>query len=133
MIYNYKNKKEEDRTWVLQQFVISVLRRASYRTPMRAAALDKARVKRGVYKCAECKKEFKKKDIAIDHKAPVIDPKTGHTTWDKFIKRLFCKPNGLQILCNTGKSSCHKVKTKAENAERRVTAKKKKVKNEDKN
>lgn len=120
LIYPYTTKKDgKEKTWVLQAAVISGLRRMSYRTPMRAAALDKARVKRGVYKCAKCKKQFKKKDIAIDHVAPVIDVKTGFTSFDKYIKRLFCHDKGLQVLCNTGKDSCHKIKTKKENATRR--------------
>lgn len=113
--------------WVLDAFLFSGLRRMSYRTPLRAAALSAARVKRGKYKCAKCGNVFGRKQIAVDHVDPVVDPKTGFVDWNQYIKRLFCAVDKLQILCNNGKTSCHKIKSKEENAERRKTAKKDKV------
>ena len=62
------------------------------------------------YQCALCKDEFTQKDVQVYHIKPVIDPKTGFTTWDKYIKRLFCDETNLQVLCIT----CHKIKTKEE-------------------
>jgi 5-methylcytosine-specific restriction endonuclease McrA len=44
----------------------------------------------------------------------------GFTTWDDYIKRMF--EGKLQPLCET----CHKAKSKIENAERRATKKAKK-------
>lgn len=117
MIYEYKTAKGEDRMWVLDAFLFSGLRRLSYRTPMRNAALSAARVERGKYKCAKCKNIFNKKQVAIDHINTVI-PVTGFTTWEEYINRLFCEDIKLQVLCNNGKNSCHKLKTKLENKNR---------------
>ncbi len=122
MIYEYKNAKGEPRKWVLQQFLISGLRRMSYKTPMRADALKNARVKRGKYKCAMCLQIFGKRQICVDHIQPVISTKKGFTTWDSYIKKLFCTPQGLQILCR----KCHNIKSKGENKERRKNYKNKK-------
>lgn len=115
MIYEYKTAKGEPRKWILQQFVISGLRRLSYKTPMRAAALTAARVERGKYKCAICQEIYTKRRICVDHIEPVLDTNLGFTTWDSYIERLFCTPQKLQILCK----SCHNAKSKAENKDRR--------------
>lgn len=112
--------------WVLKAFLFSALRRASYRTPYRQECLKKYRIKRGYYTCAECKNIFRKKDIAIDHIDPVINPLTGFLDWNEYINRLFCDETGLQVLCNNGKESCHKRKTKLENKARRLSKGKKK-------
>ena len=95
-------------------FIVASLRRASYRWPPRNSALRNARIQRNVYVCKKCLKEFPKPEIAIDHKIPVVSLE-GFTTWDEYIKRLFCEEAGFQILCHP----CHKEKTVAENAARR--------------
>ena len=94
----------------LKIFVISTLRRASYRWPSRTEALMKARVSRGIYKCSLCDGEFGRKEIQVDHIEPVI-PLEGWVGWDSFIDRLYCKSEGLSILCKP----CHKTKTYLEN------------------
>lgn len=81
----------------------------------RSDALRAARVERNTYKCAACQKLFPNKEVRVDHILPVVDPATGFTTWDDYIDRMFCGPEGLQILCKP----CHKIKTQAENASRR--------------
>lgn len=124
MIVEYTNKKGQLKKWILQVAVISGLRRLSYRTPMRAAAMTAARIERGKYRCASCKQIFGRKSIAVDHVHPVVNPKTGFVGFDDYIKRLFCPSSGLQILCNDGKTSCHKIKSKTENKIRRTTKKK---------
>lgn len=96
-------------------WMIAQLRRISYRWAPRSKAKSKARIKRGVYRCAKCKGEFGRKEIAVDHKKPVIDPKKGFTSYDDVIKRLFCEEKGFQVLCK----KCHKVKTNKENKRRR--------------
>ena len=95
-------------------WLIAQLRRISYRWPPRNEAMKKARVDRGQYKCAKCKKVFHRSLIQLDHIKPVVDPKTGFTTWDKFIKRLFCGEDGFQVLCK----DCHKKKTEKEDKTR---------------
>lgn len=97
------------------------LRRGSYRYPPRNEAMAKAKVDRGRWMCAYCKAVFTRKEIQVDHKKPVIDPKTGFTTWDNFINRLFCDSDEMQVLCK----SCHSVKTKIENESRKSVKKKK--------
>lgn len=127
MIVEYTTAKGVKKKWVLQAAVFSALRRLSYRTPMRSAVMAEARVSRGKYKCAICKKIFGRKQIAIDHIEPVNNPLTGFTTWDDYINRLFCPAGGLNLLCNNGKQSCHKLKSKEENKVRSDTRKKKKL------
>lgn len=59
------------------------------------------------YKCAMCGKAFPQNQVQVDHISPVV-PASGFTTWDKFIERLFCEKDNLQVLCK----ACHKKKTK---------------------
>ena len=96
-------------SWLIQQ-----LRRISVRWPEVTKAKARARISRGVYECALCKEEFGVKHIQVDHRNPVVDPYTGFTGWDNFIKRLFVDAEDLQILCKP----CHKTKTAKENASR---------------
>lgn len=61
------------------------------------------------YKCAECKKWHKAKDVSVDH----IVPAGSLNTYDDlvpFVQRLFCSVEGLQVLCRT----CHNTKTQQE-------------------
>ena len=95
----------------LKNYLISVLRRASYRTPMRQQAFVAARVDRNTYTCAECKKTFARGEVKVDHIVPVRAVDNPDWTWDEFIARLFCDHTGLQILCEQD----HTVKTKMEN------------------
>lgn len=76
------------------------------------------------YECNLCHKKFSRKDICVDHNPPVIDIIKGFESYDVYAKRLYCSLTSLQVLCNSGSNSCHKVKTKYENSIR------KKVKNE---
>lgn len=98
----------------LKQFITWTLRKATYRTKARRDALRAARVERNTYKCAACQKLFPNKEVRLDHIEPCINPETGFTTWDDYIARMFCGPEGLQVLCLED----HKAKTKAENARR---------------
>jgi 5-methylcytosine-specific restriction endonuclease McrA len=61
------------------------------------------------YECASCARSFLKKDIQIDH----IDPIGSFKSLDdisRFINRLYCSYDNLQVLCK----SCHKTKTAQE-------------------
>lgn len=103
-------------TWTKAKWtawIKNILRRGSYRWPPRYEAIKAAKVERGVYMCRGYGRRahrVRHKEIQIDHIVPVIDPATGHTTFDKYINRLFCEADNLQILC----LSCHKAKTKNE-------------------
>lgn len=93
----------------LKYYVISVLRRASYRWAPRSAAKKNARLSRGIYKCNICKKETVAKEIKMDHIHPIV-PVTGWDNWEGYFERLFCSEEGFQAIC----SGCHNDKTKGE-------------------
>ena len=61
------------------------------------------------YRCAKCKKAYVQKSVQVDHITPVV-LKNKPSSWDVYVKRLFCEKENLQVLCKT----CHKVKTKKE-------------------
>jgi len=94
----------------VKPLVISSLRSTSIRWGPRNEALKLARKERGIYCCEECKEEFKRKEIVIDHTDPVIDPSIGWVNWDTFINRLFCPVENFQALCR----SCHSIKSDIE-------------------
>ena len=58
------------------------------------------------YKCAECNKWHKKTQVQVDH----IVPCGSFNKFEElgaFAERMFCEPEGLQVLCE----SCHYFKT----------------------
>lgn len=107
-----------------ESFIKSTLRKGTTRWPPKYEVLNAAKRGKQVnqesgrlaehYHCAECGKLFPAKLVVVDHIAPVV-PVTGFISWDDVISRMFCSADGLQVLCKT----CHAVKTKAENAQRR--------------
>ena len=122
-------KKKKPAKFNPKNWLISTLRRASYRWPSRNEALKLARIDRGLYKCASCNGTFKNKEVIIDHIETVvpltgfpIHPATGTEDWTIFINRLFCPVEGFQILCNT----CSDIKTIQEDEMRKFYKLKKK-------
>ena len=103
------------KTFNFKSYIVAILRRASYRNPQRSEALRRARIARNMYVCNSCGDKKGRKEIAVDHINPVV-PVTGWVSFDDFIYRLFCGVDQLQVLCKI----CHKVKSKAENKERRA-------------
>lgn len=99
----------------LKRFLISQLRRISYKWPPYGAAWKRAWVSRGFYKCAGCEELFSRKELALDHINPVV-PVTGWDGIESYLERLFCGIDGYQVLC---KDKCHAEKTLAENRRRR--------------
>lgn len=104
-----------------KSFIISALRGATKRWGPRNEAKKEANVRRGFYKCAECKEVVPLKvkrngrmvtNIHIDHIVPMVDPAVGFTNWDEYIERMFCEKDGLQVLCR----DCHDVKCSEERA-----------------
>jgi 5-methylcytosine-specific restriction endonuclease McrA len=116
----------------LKTWLIPKLRRLSYQWPSRRLALVRARVSRGLYECAECKREGRTglwgpKEISMDHIEPVVDL-NGWDSWDDVLARLFCSPDDFQCLCH----DCHDKKTEKENQVRKEQKiKKKKLDNDD--
>ena len=62
------------------------------------------------YKCADCLKDYPASTVQVDHIDPIINPKTGFTTWDEVVNNMFCEVGNLQVLCLT----CHCAKTAQE-------------------
>ena len=103
------------------------MRKGTYKWRPRNEALSEARVERGKYRCAGCKEIVGRKEIQIDHKDPVVDPKVGWVSLDLYAERMFCEKENLQALCKT---KCHSEKSRLERgeaAQRRANEKKKKL------
>lgn len=99
----------------LQKWLIQWLRRGSYRTGVYSEVKSRARVSRGSYRCAYCKKLFRNGEYAVDHIAPVVDTARGFVDWNTYISRLYVAADGLQLLCH----ECHTEKSTRENRRRR--------------
>ncbi len=100
-------------------FVKNQLRGASWKWFPTGEVLKRARTRKGFYTCNGCKQEVtatividakRVKNVFVDHEPPVIDPRTGFTTWDSFVNNLYCEEDSLQILCK----ECHDTKSKEE-------------------
>lgn len=113
-----------------RSYIVSSLRTASLRwgpriDRLKSAACGKAlnpatgRL-RTIYRCEDCRGEFARDEVKIDHIEPAVDPDKGWQSWDEYITRMFPEVEGFQILCEI----CHKEKTKKENEQRKENRKK---------
>ena len=100
----------------LKSWLISTLRRASYRWIPRSEALKAAKIARNQYVCNICKSVRGRKDVTLDHIIPIVLV-TGWDSWDGVMTRLFCSKEEFQVIC---KKPCHSDKTKKENQERKL-------------
>jgi len=118
----------------LKTFIISVLRRATFKWKSRTAAYNAAKIQTGAFKtgrakyswqCAKCEQLFKSKEICMDHVDPVV-PIAGWQSGEDFdlveyVERMFPDKEGWQCLCGP----CHDKKTEEEdkkrNARKRLT------------
>lgn len=98
----------------LSTFIKGLLRRGTFHWRARTEAMGNARVERGKYKCAHCEDLFGPKEVDLDHIDPVVNPKTGFTTWDDYINRLYPPAEGWAVLCK----QCHENKTLLEDTMR---------------
>ena len=111
-----------------ESFIKGLLRKGTTRWPQKYEVLNAAKRGKQInqetgrvaehYQCAECCGVFPAKLVVVDHIEPVV-PLTGFVSWDDVISRMFCGTDGLQVLCK----NCHSIKTKSENAERRLNKK----------
>jgi hypothetical protein len=98
-------------------FLKSKLRSLSQKWAPINEAYKLARIERGQYLCAICKKAFHYSNINKDHIEPVIPltgavlQQNGEMDWNEHIPRLLCNTNEIQIICTL----CHDSKTLAEN------------------
>ena len=102
-------------------FLRGTLRRAVQRYPVKTQVKIGARKivtgqrHRYEYECANCKCWSTDKHVEVDH----IEPAGSLKEYDDlpaFVERLFCEPEGLQVLCKP----CHKAKTKREGEARKL-------------
>ena len=99
-------------------FVINILRRASYKWPSRWIAEKRSKLGRNEYYCESCGIISGKKDTAMDHVLPCVDPQKGFEGFDKYADRMFPDTEfGFQRLCH----DCHDIKTTQENGIRKET------------
>lgn len=101
-------------------FIVSVLRSGTRRYPPKFETLNEAKTEKKKnkatgrlaqhYLCARCQYDFPATAVQVDHIKPVVDPAKGFTTWDTYIKRLYCGKKNFQVLCKP----CHVLKTKEE-------------------
>lgn len=101
-------------------FIRSALRQAATRYPVKFQVKEANRRTvtgkrwRYEYQCVECTKWFKDKEVQVDHIEPAGSLKE-YTDLPAFAERLFCEPDGLQVMCKP----CHQTKTNAEREERK--------------
>lgn len=106
-------------------WIISLLRRGTMRWPPRNQCLANAKTKKKRnkktnrlaqhYRCNGCKKEFPLREVCVDHIQPVVSTKEGFTDFDRYIERMYCSIEGLQVLCKT----CHDEKSAEERKKRK--------------
>ena len=90
-------------------YIRSALRRAFQRYPNKYKALANSKASKGRYACAACLKEFRTRDVSVDHVVPCGSLKEFDDVGE-FVSRLFCDAEGLQVLCH----ECHYIKTMSE-------------------
>lgn len=124
--------KQTNKGLNFKSWLIAVLRRATYKWPPRYQTLNKARVERGIYKCAKCQLNHPRKNVVADHINPVVPVTRKTLDFSKskdigdYVLGMFPLENGWQTLCK----ECHKIKSTEENNQRKInkklTSKKKK-------
>ena len=106
-------------------FVTSTLRAGARRWQPKYSTLNAAKTEKKInvktgrlaqhFRCSCCGEEFTAKDVEVDHRKPVVDPKVGFQSWDVFVDRLFCEADNLQVLCKP----CHLIKSNQEKKEKK--------------
>lgn len=115
----------------IKRSIISHARRLSLSWEPRKIAKDKCKVAPALHRCSKCGilcyegQSDKNYDdyvekfapetilfegIKMDHIAPVIDPVSGFSGWDKFYEALFCDEINFRGICGP----CHDKKTSTE-------------------
>jgi len=106
----------------LKRFLIPKIRSASYRWRFRSQAIKNARISRGLYQCEICKCEMKNGEYVLDHRDPVVSLEGWDGNWDTYIKRMFVRAEGFQVICH----SCHDIKSDTEVQIRKLNRERKK-------
>lgn len=99
-----------------EKYIYAAARKTWRWSPVRKQAKKDARLPNGKLKCEKCKKGFPETETQVDHISPVV-PISGKKSWDQYFERLLnVSIEGVQVLCK----SCHKEKSKSENALRKA-------------
>ena len=105
-------------------FIRSALRQKSrWWKPISVCKLNARRLYKGInkrqkyeYQCKKCKTWHAEKNINVDHIIPAGSLNIA-TDLPKFVERLFCEQDNLQVLCTT----CHDAKTLKEKQAKKKT------------
>ena len=116
---------------VLKSYIIRAVRMAFPRSATYKKVKERNRIEKLVYnkdgnvskrpavfyRCERCLKEFKSKDVQVDHRDTVVGLYTAYNdmTLDMYINKVFCDIMNLWLLCK----SCHSEKTKNEQKTRK--------------
>lgn len=116
------------KVWSPHKYLVCALRKVWYWSPERKAVLKAAQLAKDTWKCAVCSRSFlkleyitkkgrkrRRMDGSVDHIIPLGTQPRSWTEYSSYLERLFCSVSNLQAICST----CHKPKSKAENAARR--------------
>ncbi len=95
------------------KLILATIRRSWNRYPERYRALNRCKLRWGIYGCEGCRLPHPRKKIQVDHISPVI-PTSGFDSIEGYVTRLFCKAELLQVLC----LKCHRAKSAGENTVR---------------
>jgi hypothetical protein len=89
------------RPFDLKAFLVSQLRRASYKWPERTKVLQAARIERGLYKCATCLQIFDDRLLPVS--SPPLQasrpPKQTNLQSNKFLRFRQAPPSRPQDIC----------------------------------
>lgn len=138
-----EDKPIKKKPYVLQIQIVSALRKCMRMYPPQKVVQTRCRSEwqeackngntrlRVNFRCEQCNRVFSRKDWAVDHVAPIIDPNVGFVDWNTYIARMFCDVENMQGLCNYKKNkekefggpSCHAKKTASEIKTRTKTRK----------
>lgn len=106
----------DERDARLKKIIMSGLGKAWMFWPPRAEVKRRCAIpgRTGWFYC-ELDHSHETEKLDVDHIVPCVKPSDGFTNWDTYINSRFVLADKLQGLC----TSCHKIKTKAENVKRR--------------
>ena len=93
---------------VMKDAGVDTATNVKYKTGQRAGMNKTVKM----FPCAMCGKTYRQLEVQVDHIVPAGSLQS-YDDVGPFVQRLFCGPDGLQVLCK----SCHVVKTKRDRDE----------------
>jgi 5-methylcytosine-specific restriction endonuclease McrA len=93
-----------------------MLRQVWDRSYLKWDALRRVKIASNQYRCENCNKIFKLREVQVDHINPCVDPEKGWEGMQVWVGKLLCPTIELKVLCQ---DNCHHKKTNKENKKRR--------------